>query len=120
MEYRYYVRQLALESYLFLIAVFFTVLGIWVGLQLLRRSGKAAKKTTLPINTNKIKELKISPREQEVLQLISEGYSNQEIADKLFVSLSTVKTHSSSLFSKLDVKRRTQAVQAAKALRILL
>jgi NarL family two-component system response regulator LiaR len=56
----------------------------------------------------------LSRREQEVLELMAAGLSNQEIADRLFVSLSTVKTHSSTLFSKLDVRRRTQAVQTAR------
>ncbi|NJO00897.1 MAG: DNA-binding response regulator, partial [Bacteroidia bacterium] len=64
--------------------------------------------------------LGLSNREYEILGLIAQGYSNQEIADQLFISLPTVKTHSSNLFSKLDVKRRTQAVQRAKELNILL
>ena len=61
----------------------------------------------------------ISKREYEVLELIARGLSNQEIADKLFLSLNTVKTHSQSLFVKLDVKRRTQAVQRAKELLLI-
>ncbi len=61
----------------------------------------------------------ISQRELEVLFLIAEGRSNQEIADQLFLSLNTIKTHTSNLFSKLGVKRRTQAVQKAKELGIL-
>ncbi|HNC12260.1 MAG TPA: LuxR C-terminal-related transcriptional regulator, partial [Cyclobacteriaceae bacterium] len=55
----------------------------------------------------------------EVLELMAKGFSNQEIADKLFVSLNTVKTHSSNLFLKLEVSRRTQAVQKAKELQLL-
>jgi ATP/maltotriose-dependent transcriptional regulator MalT len=49
--------------------------------------------------------------------LIANGMSNREIAEKLFVSESTVKTHSSRLFDKLSAKRRTQAVQIAKETR---
>jgi ATP/maltotriose-dependent transcriptional regulator MalT len=56
----------------------------------------------------------LSKRELEVLQLMAEGLSNQEIASRLFVSLNTIKTHSSNLFGKLDVKRRTQAIEKAK------
>ncbi len=63
--------------------------------------------------------LGITPREIEVLRLMAEGLSNQEIADRMFVSLNTVKTHSSNVFSKLDVQRRTQAIQKAKDLGIL-
>ncbi|MCO4807541.1 MAG: hypothetical protein KC456_13230 [Flavobacteriales bacterium] len=68
---------------------------------------------------SKIKELGLSQRELDVLELIAKGHSNQEIAEALFISLNTVKTHSSSLFSKLGVNRRTQAVQHAKENRII-
>jgi NarL family two-component system response regulator LiaR len=61
----------------------------------------------------------ISKRELEVLELISQGLSNQQIADKLFVSLNTIKTHSSNLFIKLGASRRTQAVQRAKELKLI-
>jgi len=71
------------------------------------------------IDENKIADLGISSREYEVLQLISSGMSNQEIAQKLFISESTVKTHVSNLLMKLDAKRRTQAITNAKALNIL-
>ncbi len=71
------------------------------------------------INENKIADLGISSREYEVLQLISSGLSNQEIAKNLFISESTVKTHVSNLLMKLDAKRRTQAITKAKALNIL-
>lgn len=66
-----------------------------------------------------IHKLEVSKREMEVLALIAEGLSNQEIAEKLFISESTIKTHVSNLFVKLDVKRRTQAVSKAKELNII-
>ena len=53
-------------------------------------------------------------REVEILELIAQGLSNREIAQKLFVSENTVKTHSSRVFGKLGAKRRTQAVQLGK------
>lgn len=56
----------------------------------------------------------LSPRELEVLELIAKGMSYQEIADQLSVSLSTIKTHASNIFSKMDVQRRTQAVMLAQ------
>ena len=71
------------------------------------------------IDKDKIADLGISNREYEVLQLISTGLSNHEIAQKLFISESTVKTHVSNLLMKLDAKRRTQAVTNAKVLNIL-
>jgi len=61
----------------------------------------------------------LSEREYEVLQLIAKGLSNKEIAAQLFISESTVKTHVSNILSKLDAKRRTQAVEQARASGIL-
>ena len=63
--------------------------------------------------------LRITPRELEILALIAGGLSNKEIATKLFVSESTVKTHSSRVFDKLGARRRTQAVQLGKELRLI-
>jgi len=60
-----------------------------------------------------------SPREREVLVLIAKGLSNQEIAAQLYLSLNTVKTHVSNVFCKLEVQRRTQALQKAKELGLL-
>ena len=76
-------------------------------------------KETESLNFKKIEELNISKREYEVLKLIDKGFSNQEIASQLFISESTVKTHVSNLLSKLDAKRRTQAINIAKELRII-
>ena len=61
----------------------------------------------------------ISKREYDVLGLMAQGLSNQEIADTLFISLNTVKTHTANIFLKLDTKRRTQAIQKAKELRLI-
>jgi ATP/maltotriose-dependent transcriptional regulator MalT len=66
------------------------------------------------VNSQKLEELEITPRELEILELIAKGLSNREIAEKLFVSENTVKTHSSRVFDKLGAKRRTQAVQLGK------
>jgi LuxR family maltose regulon positive regulatory protein len=58
----------------------------------------------------------LSAREIEVLKLIEAGWSNQEIATKLFISITTVKRHISNIYAKLDVKTRTQAVARGKEL----
>ena len=117
-EYRLFVRDLSLEFYVGLVAVFFTVLGVWAGLRLTRKKIVVASPDFL-LDETALEKLGISKREKEVLDLIAIGLSNQEIADKLFVSLNTVKTHSSNLFQKLEVSRRTQAVQRAKELRLI-
>ena len=61
----------------------------------------------------------LSEREIEVLQLISEGLTNQEVATRLYLSLHTVKVHAHNIYAKLGVKNRTQAVAKGKALRLL-
>lgn len=130
LEYRFIITSHAFEIYAGLIAVFFTVLGIWAGKKLtdpkVEKEIVIVEKTiTVPAITEKetdlaeIEKRGISQREMEVLQLIAEGLSNQEIADRLFVSLNTVKTHTSNLFLKLEVSRRTMAVQKAKEINIL-
>ncbi|HYG19004.1 MAG TPA: response regulator transcription factor, partial [Ohtaekwangia sp.] len=96
-------------------------LGVWAGFRLTRRKNEPAP--VIPgspaPDEERLKQAGISKREYEVLELMATGCSNQEIADKLFVSLNTVKTHTSNLFIKLDVKRRTQAIQKAKDLHLI-
>lgn len=113
------VRDLSLEFYLGVVALVFTSVGIWAGLKLTRPKTKVVVQSTFIFNEEECNRLGISKRELEVLELMAQGLSNQEIADKLFVSLNTVKTHSANLFIKLDAKRRTQAVQRAKDLQLI-
>lgn len=115
LEYQYTVRRFSTEIYIGLIALFFTGLGVWVGSRLVPSRGAPEFER----NLQALSSLGISERELEVLELLAEGCSNQEIADRLFVSLNTVKTHLSHLYDKLDVRRRTQAVQAARALELI-
>ena len=119
-EYKYFIREIPLEFYIGMVAVFFTALGIWAGRRLTRPKVKIID-TSLPFELDEanLQKLGISKREHEVLELISRGLSNQEIADTLFVSTSTVKTHVSNILAKLDANRRTQAISRAKELRII-
>jgi len=122
-QYSIFTRGLS-DWYIGIFAICFLGFGV-----LISRIYFTEKKTESPpsknqnspsiINQAKIKELGISKREYEVLELIGKGHSNQEIAQQLFISESTVKTHVSNLLSKLDAKRRTQALKNAKELRIL-
>ena len=100
------------------IALIFFLIGIYLNKKSLQK--KSALNTSGEIDDKKISELGISNREYEILVEISEGLSNKEIADKLFVSESTVKTHISNLYVKLDAKRRTQAIQRAKEMNLIL
>jgi len=122
------------EIYITGIAVIFTFLGIWLAKKLTRPRTEVIKEMVvvekevtvyrqahqpfLPDN-EMIAQLGISQREMEVLQLVASGATNQQIADQLFVSLNTIKTHTSRLFEKLDVQRRTQAIEKAKRLNII-
>lgn len=134
LELRFIIFQHSFEIYIGFIAVIFTALGIWLALKLSKPKVETVvvEKVVLSeievfVNRNEnfihdasqISRLEISKRELEILGLMAQGHSNQEIAAKLFVSLSTVKTHLQNLFEKLDVKRRTQAVEKAKRLNII-
>ncbi len=121
-EYRFLVLEHSVEIYGALIAALFAGVGIWLGLTLTRKQKEVVVKevlvpTTGPfvLNEARLTELEVTPRELEILGLIASGLSNREIADRLFVSENTVKTHSARLFDKLGAKRRTQAVQLGKA-----
>ena len=117
-EYRFLVRDLTLEFYIGAVAMVCTGLGIWAGLRLTRKK-IVLQNPDFQRDDAALARLEITRRELEVLTLIAEGLSNQAIADKLFGSLNTVKSHSSSLFLKLNVRNRTQAVLRAREHRIL-
>lgn len=128
LELRFVIMDHAFEVYVGIIALIFTLLGIWLALKLSKPKVKTVvvekeiyRRSTDDFILNKLEmnNLGLSMRELEVLQCIAEGLSNQEIGEKLFVSLSTVKTHTSRLFEKLDVKRRTQAIEKAKRLSLI-
>jgi NarL family two-component system response regulator LiaR len=119
-EYKYIARDIPLEFYIGAIAVMFTGLGIWAGLRLTRPK-LVEVPVTGPFERDDlvVQKLGISKREFEVLELVAAGLSNQEIADRLFVSTSTIKTHVSNVLAKLDASRRTEAIARAKELRII-
>jgi len=125
-EYRFIVVEHSIEIYGGLTAILFACLGIWLGLKLTRKNEVVIVKEVqvtlsepIAINESRIRDLGITKRELEILELIAQGMSNREIAEKLFVSENTVKTHSSRLLEKLSAKRRTQAVQIAKEMRLI-
>lgn len=127
-QYRFMVIDHAVELYILMIALVFVGVGIWAGLRW--SAPRVVERTILvPLspsadspgpNQQVIDQLGISPRELDVLVHLARGLSNEEIAERLFVSTNTVKTHLGNLYAKLDVKRRTQAVEKARALGLLL
>jgi NarL family two-component system response regulator LiaR len=139
-EYRFLVVERSVEIYGGLVAALFASLGIWLGVKLTRKKPEVVIRevavpvpvevrvevpvrvqadTPFAVDTAQVAKLSITPRELEILGWIARGLSNREIADRLFVSESTVKTHSNRLFDKLAAKRRTQAVQRGQELRLI-
>ncbi len=125
-EYRWLVVERSVEIYGALLALLFALLGIWLGRRLTRSVREVEVREVLveaPAefvrDETRLAELGLTPRELEVLGLIADGLSNQEIAEHVGVSANTVKTHSSRVFSKLGARRRTQAVQLGKELRLI-
>lgn len=131
LEFKFLIISHSFEIYAGAIALIFTVLGIWLALKLTKPKVETivvekiiekevfVNNTDFELNETEITKLGLSKRELDVLQLMAKGLSNTEIAEQLFVSLNTIKTHTSNLFDKLDVKRRTQAVEKAKLLSII-
>ena len=131
-EYRFLVIDHSIEIYGALVAAAFAAVGIWLG-QFLTRPSVVVREVAVEVpvevrvpiaapfvlDTTRVQELGVTPRELEVLQLIAEGLSTREMAERLCVSENTVKTHCSRVFDKLGVKRRTQAVQAGKQFGLL-
>ncbi len=138
-EYRWLVLQHSVEIYGAIVAVLFSGLGLWLGRKLTRpaktvtetivvrevveRQVLVREEVPLPAefvrDEDRLESLGITPRELEILGLIAEGLSNREIAERASVSENTVKTHSSRVFDKLGARRRTQAVQKGKELRLI-
>ena len=128
LELRFIIFDYSFEIYIGFISVIFTALGVWLALKLskpkietvvVEKEVYVNRNENFVLDTILVARLELSKRELEILGLLAQGYSNQEIAAKLFISLSTVKTHIQNLFEKLAVKRRIQAVEKAKNLSLI-
>lgn len=128
LELRLLIFDHAFEIYAGAIALIFTSLGIWLALKLskpkietriIEREVFINRSADFTPDEALIQKLELSKREMEILNLMALGHSNEEIAGEIFVSLSTVKSHNQNLFFKLDVKRRTQAVEKARRLNLI-
>lgn len=127
LEWRFIILDYSFEFYAGAIALLFTGLGIWLALRLASPKTNTViiekevfvKTTGFVLNEKEMAALGLSKRELEVLQLMADGLSNEQIAERLFVSVNTIKTHSSKLFEKLEVNRRTHAVDKARKLSLI-
>lgn len=124
-EYRFVVVEHSIEIYGGVIALVFAAVGIWLGLTLMRTKEELVARVEIPAgqlfvpDDARALELGLTRRELDILREIAAGKSTREIADALFVSENTVKTHASRVFSKLNVRRRTQAVHVGKQLGLI-
>jgi DNA-binding CsgD family transcriptional regulator len=128
LQWKYFVADHSVEFYIGAVALIFTVLGIWIAHKIIKPKTEhiIVEKEVLVIRPTEtffdeaqLKKLNLTGREKEVLQLLVKGYSNAEIAEALFLSVSTIKTHVSNLFLKLDVTSRLKAIEKAKQLNII-
>ena len=128
LELRFIIFSHSFEVYIGFIAIIFTALGIWLAVKLskpkietvvVEKEVYVQKNENFVLDRSLVARLELSKRELEILNLLAQGHSNQEIAAKLFVSVSTVKTHIQNLFEKLDVKRRIQAIEKARNLNLI-
>ncbi len=115
LEVQFLLKRFSIEIYIVILCGLFTGLGIWIGHRLTRR----APIKPFEINTSALTYLGISERERDVLTLLAAGHSNQDIADHLFISPNTVKTHLHNLYQKLEASRRGEAVQKARSLHLV-
>jgi DNA-binding NarL/FixJ family response regulator len=123
-EYRFLVLQHSVEIYWSIVAAVFAGLGIWLGGTITKKKPEVVVREVrvdgpFVLDENRVRELQLTPRELEILGLIAQGLSNKEIAERVFVSESTVKTHASRMFDKLGARRRTEAVQLGKSWRLI-
>ena len=128
-EYRWLVVSHSVEIYGAIVAAIFAAVGIWLGQRITRPAPEKVvvrevevmipAPATFERDEGRVASLGLTPRELEILELIAAGLSNREIAERVFVSENTVKTHLSRVFDKLGAKRRTQAVQLGKELRLI-
>lgn len=129
MEFSYLTRDLTMEGYLLGVAVLFLVVGGLLGRRFMpvrdgrkevpAGGGTDADVRTSPELTRSAPYGDLSDREIEILELVARGRTNREIADELFLSPNTIKSHVSNIYRKLDVARRPEAVARAKELAIL-
>lgn len=128
LQWKYLVADYSVEIYVGAVALLFTALGVWIAHKIIKPKMQQViieKEILVPVPTSPVfdkaawEKLGLSGRENDVLQLLVKGYSNAEIAGQLFLSVSTIKTHVSNLFFKLDVTSRVKAIEKAKALNII-
>jgi NarL family two-component system response regulator LiaR len=128
LEYRFLILEHSVEIYAGLVAVVFASVGVWLGGRFTRPRERLVVREVpveVPASPEFVRDaanlarVGLTPREVGILELIAAGLSNREIAASAHLSENTVKTHTSRVFEKLDARRRVQAVQRARQLRLI-
>jgi len=108
-----------LEVIVAIVAFIFFFAGLYINYQSQKKADATITQPKVSIDYEQIKKFGLTQREHDVLVKMTEGLSNSEIGEALFLSESTIKTHVSNILFKLDAKRRTQAIQIAKQMKIV-
>ncbi|MEM9361942.1 MAG: response regulator transcription factor [Bacteroidota bacterium] len=128
LQWKFLILDNSIDIYIGLIALTFTILGVWIASQITKPKTETVviekqvvvhRPHEFVLNEEVFNKLNLTSREYEVLKLIVRGHSNSNIAEKLFLSQSTIKTHVSNLYKKMDVKNRYHAIAKAKNLNIV-
>lgn len=128
MQWSFLIKENAIDVYIGMIALLFTFLGVWIASQLIKPKTQTIivekeiivhQPKKFVLNKASLESLRLTEREFQILQLIAKGHNNSDIAKKLFLSLSTIKTHVSNLYSKMNVKNRYKAIAMAKKMEIV-
>jgi DNA-binding CsgD family transcriptional regulator len=115
LEQLYWMRAMPGELYVLAVAIAFVGIGLWAGIKLTPRPAGPG----FVRNDAAIRALGLSPRECEILEQLASGASNKELARTLGISPNTVKTHVARVYEKLEVQKRMQAVEKARALSLI-
>lgn len=128
LQWNFLIVDNSIELFIGVIAIGFTLLGFWIAKQIMSPKSRRKEETftsemtpskDFVVNQYELNKLKLTKREYEILELLVQGYRNAEIAKALYLSISTIKTHVSNLYSKLEVKSRYQAITKAKRMEIV-
>ena len=128
LQWKYLIVDNAVDLYIGLMAIVFTTLGAWIASQIIKPKTKTVfvekqilieQPKAFILNEAELNRLSLTNREYQILKLIAQGNSYSDIATHLFLSLSTIKTHVSNLYTKMKVKNRVQAITLARKMEIV-
>ncbi len=118
-KYFHYRGSITIEILIGILSILFFILGWSIKNSFQKKSASIHSNIEMIPHQDNLRHTGLSKREFEILKLIADGLSNQQIAGRLFVSENTIKKHVSNIFTKLEVERRTQAIRKAQEMHII-